>query len=193
MIRRICFCSAVLPLVFALACTANAQGTARPKAKSAPAKSNTNTPGTPKSAATTEPEKPKPNFSGEWSMNAEQSDFGKFPKPTTITRVITENGADLDIDTTQRGVNGEQTAHVHYRLDGEDTTNQLSSGVGTSHAFWDDQTLVIRTTMKTRSDVDVAMEERWTLSADNKTMVTTSHIETSKGGTDLKLVCDRVK
>jgi hypothetical protein len=134
----------------------------------------------------------KPNFTGKWEMDAAKSDFGKFPVPTTIVRVIAENGPDLTIDTTQRGVNGEQTARVHYRLDGGETTNQLSSGNGTSHAFWDGETLVIRTTLKSKNDVDVLMEERWAMSADSKTLVTTSHIATSKGSTDLKLVCNRV-
>jgi hypothetical protein len=113
--------------------------------------------------------------------------------PTTITRVITQQGPDLKIETTQRSATGEQTSQVRYRTDGGETTNQLSSGTGTSHAFWDGNTLVIRTTMKGKNDVDIQMEERWDLSADGKTMTTTSHIVTSKGSADLKLVCNRVK
>jgi hypothetical protein len=125
-------------------------------------------------------------------MDAGKSDFGKFPMPTTILRVVDQKDPDLTIDTTQRASNGEQTSHVHYRTDGVETTNQLKSGTGASHAFWDGDTLVIRTTMKTRNDINVEMEERWELSSDAKTMTTTSHIVTSKGSTDLKLVCTRV-
>lgn len=135
----------------------------------------------------------KPNFSGEWQMDAARSDFGKFPVPTTIVRTIVQKDPDLTIDTTQRASNGEQTARVHYRLDGGETTNQLASGPATSHAFWDGNTLVIRTTMKNKAGDDVLMEERWDLSADGRTLTTTSHIETSKGSTDLKLVCEKVK
>ena len=135
----------------------------------------------------------KPNFNGEWQMDAAKSDFGKFPVPTTILRKIVQNGSDLTIDTTQRASNGEQTARVHYRTDGGETTNQLASGPATSHAFWDGQTLVIRTTMKGKGDLEVLMEERWSLSPDGKILTTTSHIETSRGSTDLKLVCDRIK
>jgi hypothetical protein len=135
----------------------------------------------------------KPNFSGQWRMNAEKSDFGKFPAPTTILRTIAQKDPDLVVDTTQRAVNGEQTAHVVYRTDGVETKNQLSTGEGASHAFWDGNELVIRTTMKNRKGVDVLMEERWSLSSDAQTLTTLSHIETSKGGVDLKLVCDRVK
>jgi hypothetical protein len=135
----------------------------------------------------------KRNFSGEWRMDAAKSDFGKFQTPTTMTRVIVQKDPDLTIDTTQRGVNGEQTSRVYYRTDGEDTVNHLGGGVGTSHAFWDGSTLVIRTTMKGRNDVDIEMEDRWNLSADGKTLTTTSHIGTSRGSTDLKLVCERVK
>jgi hypothetical protein len=135
----------------------------------------------------------KPNFAGDWQMDAARSDFGKFPVPTTILRKIVQNGPDLTIDTTQRASSGEQTARVHYRMDGGETTNQLASGPATSHAFWDGRTLVIRTTMKGKGGIDVLMEERWDLSPDGKTLTTTSHIETSKGSTDLKLVCEKIK
>ncbi len=136
---------------------------------------------------------PKPNFSGEWHMDAAKSDFGKFQMPTTMIRVIVQKDPDLTIDTTQRGVNGEQTSRVYYRTDGEQTVNHMSSGVATSHAFWDGSTLVIRTTMKGRNDLDIEMEERWDLSADGKTLTTTSHIGTSRGSADLRLVCERAK
>jgi hypothetical protein len=135
----------------------------------------------------------KPNFTGEWQMDSARSDFGKFPVPTAILRKIVQNGPDLTIDTTQRASSGEQTARVHYRTDGGETTNRLASGPAASHAFWDGETLVIRTTMKGKGDIDVLMEERRELSADGKTLTTTSHIETSKGSTDLKLVCEKVK
>lgn len=135
----------------------------------------------------------KPNFSGQWQMDAARSDFGKFPVPTTIIRSIVQKDPDLTIDTTQRASNGEQTARVQYRTDGGETTNRLASGPATSHAFWDGQTLVIRTNMKGKGDIDVLMEERWDLSPDGKTLTTTSHVETSKGSTDLKLVCEKIK
>jgi hypothetical protein len=135
----------------------------------------------------------KPNFSGEWHMDATKSDFGKFQMPTTMVRVIVQKDPDLTIDTTQRGVNGEQTSRVYYRTDGVETVNHMSSGVGTSHAYWDAKALVIRTTMKGRNDVDIEMEERWDLSADGKTLTATSHIGTTKGSVDLRLVCERAK
>lgn len=135
----------------------------------------------------------KPNFTGEWEMDAAKSDFGGFPKPTFIARSIVQKDPELTIATTQRGTNGEQTAHALYRTDGVDTTNQFSSGEGTSHAFWDGNTLVIRTNMKGRNDLTIEMEEHWALSTDGKILTTTSHVETSKGSTDLTLVCTRVK
>jgi len=135
----------------------------------------------------------KPDFSGQWRMNAQKSDFGKFPMPSSITRTIVQKGPNLSVDTVERGASGEQTAHAMYRTDGVDTTNHFNTGEGTSHAFWDGQTLVIRTSMKTKSGVEVVMEERWGLSSDKNTLTTDSHIETSKGGADLKLVCDRIQ
>lgn len=136
---------------------------------------------------------PKPNFSGEWHMDAAKSDFGQFSMPSAMIRTITQKDPDLSIETTQRGASGEQKSSVYYRTDGVDTVNHLSTGVGTSHAFWDGNTLVIRTTMKGKNDVEIQMEERWTLSLDGKTLTTTSHIGTSRGSTDLKLVCEKAK
>jgi len=144
-------------------------------------------------ALAAQPSGRKPNFSGEWRMDAEQSDFGKFPVPTTILRTIAQKDPDLVVDTTQRAANGEQTAHIVYRTDGVETKNHLNTGEGASHAFWDGNDLVIRTTMTNSKGVDVLMEERWSLSPDGQTLTTLSHIETSKGGADLKLVCHRVK
>ena len=135
----------------------------------------------------------KPNFTGEWEMDSAKSDFGGFPKPTTITRTIVQKDPELTVTTTQRGANGEQTAQATYRTDGVDTTNHFNSGEGVSHAFWDGNTLVIRTGMKGRNNLEVELQERWTLSPDGKTLATASHIETSKGSTDLTLVCHRVK
>jgi hypothetical protein len=136
---------------------------------------------------------PKPNFSGDWHMDADKSDFGHFSKPAALTRTIVQKDPDLTIDTTERAPNGEETSRVYYRTDGEDTVNHLSSGTGTSHAFWDGNTLVIRTKMETRNNIYVEMEERWDLSADGNTLTTTSHVGTSRGSTDLKLVCERAK
>jgi hypothetical protein len=135
----------------------------------------------------------KPDFSGQWRMNDQKSDFGKFPMPTSITRTIVQRGVDLSVDTVERGSNGEQTAHAIYRTDGVDTTNHFNTGEGMSHAFWDGETLVIRTSMKTKNGVEVVMEERWDLSPDKNNLTTHSHIETSKGAADLKLVCDRIR
>lgn len=135
----------------------------------------------------------KPNFSGEWRMDSAKSDFGRFTMPATLTRVIVQKDPDLTIDTTERAANGEQTSRVYYRTDGEETINHLSSGVGASHAFWDGNTMVIRTTMKGKNDVDILMEERWSLSPDGKTLTTTSHIGTSRGSADLRLVCEKTK
>ena len=134
-----------------------------------------------------------PNFSGEWHMDSTKSDFGQFSMPSVLIRAITQKDPDLSIETTQRGASGEQKSNVYYRTDGVDTVNHLSTGVGTSHAFWDGNTLVIGTKMKGKNDVEIEMEERWTLSADGKTLTTTSHIGTSRGSTDLKLVCEKAK
>jgi hypothetical protein len=42
-----------------------------------------------------------PNFSGEWKMNAEKSDFGKLPPTTSFARKIVHVDPSLTIATSQ--------------------------------------------------------------------------------------------
>ena len=43
----------------------------------------------------------KPNFSGDWKLNLEKSNFGAVPPPTSITRKIVHAEPSLTIDEVQ--------------------------------------------------------------------------------------------
>ncbi|MBV9760326.1 MAG: hypothetical protein JO340_07180 [Acidobacteriaceae bacterium] len=136
---------------------------------------------------------PKTDFSGRWRMVKDQSDFGGFTVPDAVIRVVEHRDPTLNVHTIQTTAGKTTTADVSYFTDGSQTNNVINGHPATSKAFWDGPALVIRTTMKDAKNEDVVIEDRWELSADGQTLVTTSHIETEKGQVDMKLVCVKEK
>lgn len=136
---------------------------------------------------------PKTDFSGRWRMLKDQSDFGGFTIPDAVIRVIEHRDPTLNVHTIQTNGGKTTTADVSYFTDGSPSNNVINGHQATSKAFWDGPALVIRTTMKDSRGEDVVIEDRWELSSDGQTLVTTSHIETSKGQVDMKLVCVKEK
>src|ERR1051325_8061092 len=65
----------------------------------------------------------KPNFSGQWTMDASKSDFGPMPAPEKIVRVIDHKEPNLNIKTTQVGQQGEVKSEYSYTTDGKEFTS----------------------------------------------------------------------
>jgi hypothetical protein len=135
----------------------------------------------------------RPNFSGRWRMVRDRSEFHGFKMPDMVVRVVDHHDPVLNLHTVQT-VNGKTSlADVSYTTDGSSATNTISGRDAQSKAFWDGRDLVIRTTMKTAKGDNEVIEDRWQLSADAGTLTTISHVETDRGGADLKLVCAKDK
>ncbi len=141
--------------------------------------------------STTEP--PKPDFSGRWKMVKDKSDFAKARMPDMIIRVIDQHYPALNIHTIQTSGTKTSMADVSYFLDGSTSTNVINGHDATSKTFWDGTSLMVRTNMKTANGEDEEIEDRWELSGDGQTLTTTSHIRTTKGAVDMKLVCEKEK
>lgn len=133
----------------------------------------------------------RPNYSGRWRMIKDQSEFGKFSKPDIIVRVVDERDPTMNIHTVQTTGKNTTSSDVSYFLDGRDSSNVMSGRPATSKAFWDGDVLVIRTETKNSSDQDTQIVDRWELSLDGQTLTIASHIETTTGEADLKLVCQK--
>ena len=134
-----------------------------------------------------------PNFSGRWRMVKDKSEFPHATQPDMIIRVIDQRGSTLNIHTIQTTGTVTKTADVSYFLDGSTSTNTLNNHEATSKTFWDGPALNIRTTLKITNGEDELVEDRYELSEDGNTLTTTSHVSTPKGGTILKLVCEKEK
>ncbi|MFL6352816.1 MAG: hypothetical protein ACJ74Z_13335 [Bryobacteraceae bacterium] len=136
---------------------------------------------------------PKPDFSGRWRMVKDKSDFGGFTAPDIVVRVVEHRDPTLNVHTVQTTGKKSSTVDVSYFTDGSQTTNMMSGRDAVSKAFWDGPALVIRTTTKDSKGEDQVVEDRWELSEDRQTLTITSHITTTKGQADMKLVCEREK
>jgi hypothetical protein len=135
----------------------------------------------------------RPNFSGRWRMVRDRSEFHGFKMPDMVVRVVDHHDPILNLHTVQTVGGKTSMADVSYTTDGSSATNTISGRDAQSKAFWDGPDLVIRTTMKTAKGDNEVIEDRWQLSADGATLTTISHVETDRGGADLKLVCAKDK
>ena len=126
-------------------------------------------------------------------MVKDKSDFGGFKAPDIVVRVIEHRDPTLNVHTVQTTGEKTSTVDVSYFTDGSQTTNSMSGRDAVSKAFWDGPALVIRTTTKDSKGEDQVTEDRWELSEDRQTLTISSHITTTKGQVDMKLVCAKEK
>ncbi len=153
----------------------------------------------PKPSVPSDPPKPqpgqletaKPNFSGKWRMVKSKSEFGGFPMPDTIVRTVEHKDPTMNVHTVQSSGLKTTAADVSYFTDGSQSSNTINGKDAVSKAYWDGPALNIRTEMTDQTGAPVVLEDRWELSEDQKTLMTTSHVSTTKGTADLKLVSER--
>lgn len=132
----------------------------------------------------------KPNFSGEWKLNVSKSDFGAMPAPDSRTDKIAHADPELKDTTTQSGQMGEVTAELKYSTDGKETTNSIRGNEIKSTAKWEGDELAIAGRGSFQG-ADITLNDRWSLSADNKTLTIMRHVTSPMGETDQKIVLEK--
>lgn len=132
----------------------------------------------------------KPNFSGTWKLNTAKSDFGAMPAPDSRTDTITHEDPDLKDTFTQAGQMGEVTAEMKYSTDGKETTNSVRGNEIKSTAKWEGDELAIAG-KASLNGADVTLSDRWSLSADGKTLTIQRHVNSPMGDTDQKIVLEK--
>ncbi len=126
-------------------------------------------------------------------MLKDKSDFARAPMPDMIVRVVDQHAQTMNVHTIQTTGTKTSAADVSYFMDGSEATNVINGHNAVSKAFWDGPALMIRTTVKLANGDEEVVLDRWELSRDGQTLTTTSHIDTPKGQTDMKLVCTKEK
>lgn len=111
----------------------------------------------------------KPNFSGNWKMDASMSDFGGGPAPDSLTRKIEHNEPSLVMTDEQSSQAGHDKTVRTYTTDGKETTYHWMGSDVTSTAQWNGNTMVIVGKVDA-SGTQVTVTSRITLSDDGKTL-----------------------
>ena len=132
----------------------------------------------------------KPNFSGDWKLNAAKSDFGQMTGPEKMDRKIIHEDPNLKFSTVQSGPQGEVTTDMAYTTDGKPTINKTPTGDATGTATWDGDALVIVNKRQFQS-LEITETDRWTLSEDGKTLTIAHKVSMPRGHIDSTIVMDK--
>jgi hypothetical protein len=133
----------------------------------------------------------KPDFTGDWKLNVTKSTFGDFPGPDSMSVKVTHADPNLSTVTKQSSQMGDFEMKATYTTDGKECTNEGFQGsTNKSVVKWDGDTLVIETKGQF-GDSNFTMTQKWTLSADGKTLTVAQNIKSDMGEIDQKLIFEK--
>src|SRR5215469_812374 len=118
----------------------------------------------------------KPNFSGEWSLDVDKSNFGPMPPPATMIRKISHSEPEMTVEqATTGGPQGDQSFKFKYSTDGKETTNEMMGTPAKTKAAWDGNALVINMSVDAGGN-EIKITDRVSLSDDGKVMTDAMHL-----------------
>jgi hypothetical protein len=132
----------------------------------------------------------KPNFTGDWKLNASKSEFGQMPPPSSMSQKISHEDPKLKSAVKQAGQQGEFEMESTYTTDGKENTNEVFGQAVKSTAKWEGDTLVIESKMRFGEN-DMTIVEKWTLSEDGKTLTKAQLFKSAMGEGQIKLVMEK--
>lgn len=133
----------------------------------------------------------KPNFSGDWKLNAAKSTLGPMPAPTSYTRIVTHAEPSITIEDTQIGTAaGDQHDTRTYTTDGKEISYQANGADVKSAATWDGDALQFDSKASVQG-ADLVIKDKMTLGDSGKTLTDAVHITTPQGDIDVTLVFDK--
>jgi len=133
----------------------------------------------------------KPDFSGNWKLNVEKSDFGPMPKPEKADYTIVHKDPEMNVKSVAVGSMGEMTNEVKILTDGTEFTNTIRGQEVKGTAKWDGKTLVVTQKLEIQGTA-ITFIQKWTLSDDGKSIVQEVNISTPQGEVAQKAVLDKV-
>jgi hypothetical protein len=132
----------------------------------------------------------KPNFTGDWKLNADKSDFGPMPPPSAMAIKIDHDDPNLKVATTQSGAQGDVSYEAKYTTDGKESTNSMGPMEAKSTVNWDGDALLFSTKLEA-GEMKFDAKGKWMLSEDGKTLTQTIHITSAQGEFDIKQILEK--
>ncbi len=138
------------------------------------------------------------NFSGEWELDRSKSNLpeggqGRGPGAFVASKMtVTQDANTLTMERTMPGRDGgERKMTTTTTLDGKVTKTSNERGESEVKAVWENETLVVETHRKFEGPMgsfESTRKEKWTLSADGKTLTIEFTQSTPRGETNGKAV-----
>ena len=139
----------------------------------------------------------KVDFSGEWTLNEDKSDFGDGPAFAAIKIVVKQEGESITIERTRVGRDGEErTSSETLTMDGKENVSENERGTSSSVLSWsgDGTNLTIKSKREFNRDgetFEMNSTETWTLSEDGKILKIQSDTSSQMGERSVSLVYDK--
>ena len=133
----------------------------------------------------------KPDFSGDWKLNVDKSNFGPIPPPTSVSMKVDHKEPVLKSTTMQSAMDGDHTDVASYTTDGKESKNDFRGTEAKSIAKWDGDMLVIDTKVDFQG-TEITLKSTWKLSEDGKTLNQVTKIMTPQGDFEMAQVLDKV-
>ena len=130
----------------------------------------------------------KPDFSGQWAINAAESDFGVIPPPQCRRLTLGHREPEFVVEEARQDGTS-CAAPVRYTTDGVPVTYTAEGATRRARLTWSGDHLVIDRT----SDDGVTMRIEAAVSADGKKLTRAFHVESLQGAADWTYVYDRVR
>ena len=132
----------------------------------------------------------RPNFTGNWKLNAQKSDYGPMPAPESSVLKIDHNDPEIKVSANTSTQMGDMSFEAKYTTDGKENTNNMGPMVVKTTSTWDGEALVQSGKMDFDGN-EITMKGKWTLSEDGKTMTQASHVTSPQGEFDMKAVYEK--
>ena len=137
------------------------------------------------------------DFTGEWTLNEDKSDFGDSPAFAAIKISVKQEGNSITIERTRMGRDGEErTSSETLTMDGKENVNEGERGTSNSVVTWseDGTTLTIKSAREFNRNgetFEMNSTEVWTLTEDGKILKIQSDMSSSRGERSVSLVYDK--
>ncbi len=132
----------------------------------------------------------KTNFSGTWKLNGSKSDYGPMPAPEKYVSKIKHEDPKLEISSDVSGQQGDYTAETKYTTDGKECANTVRNFSMKTTLKWDGEVLMFDSKADFNGN-EILFKDKWSVSADGKTLTIDRHITAPQGEFDQKQVFDR--
>ncbi len=133
----------------------------------------------------------KPDFSGEWTLNHDESKFGEnYKPPAKWVDTVRHKDPEVVVNRLELTHVGKRTAILRYTTDGAECANDVVGNTVKSTVKWDAQALKFHHVSKF-NNAAIMLDDKWTLSPDGKKLLVNRHFEGQGISADQTIVFDK--